>query len=350
MIFLSFLALLACPGLSQNSQVAKLALSTMFLISCREGQRISFETHHKLYFGWLGMAAISSITSYWPSIAIYGFHYRYEGLLTYIVVTCLAVYYWRNYDTLMVLYLASLIGCTAWLIAKFYLDDETLGWLLLPPLAISGLSAVMFGATYMISRKASLPFLLFGLVAGYRAFLLSAMVSFIIGELIRRDLKAYWKQTLVVIVAILAVLPFTPLLNKIKNTNFTLSGSRSQWIQQAWVAANHMPLQGYGLDSGSEILKTPKGKTAEKDVISDRVHNIIFDILLWSGWFGLGMVFMVFWYLCRATYQNLSNVNLACFMGVLCYALFNIVNPSGVPSLAAMLICLFGITNYEPKP
>lgn len=305
---------------------------------------MTYQLHHKLFFAFLCWTALCCFMSPWPALAVYGFHMRYEGLLTYVICLFLAIEYWKNFATVKGITLPLILLSVIYPFIHSY-TPEWAGWLLVPQVAIGAMCAVGFGILYPINRYLTLPIAIAGIWTGSRAFFVCMILTIAITECL--NFKQIWRlkwflAAFGLLVAL--VLPFTPLKQKLENTRFDFQGSRSQWIYQAIGISKALPLTGYGLDTGSEWLKPAKGRTAEhKDVIADRVHNIYFDVLIWTGWIGAFIaVIMISWTLLTA-FTNRTLENVACGLGIASYLAFSVFNPLGAPSLALFFICILGV-------
>ena len=300
--------------------------------------------HRKLFFAFLGWAALCCFMSPWPALAVYGCHLRYEGLLTYALCALFAWEYWRNFETVKAITLPLLILTASYPFFTHWIGLELCGWLIVPPVAIGAMCAVGFGIAYPLSRWVAVPILVCGLWTGSRAFLVSAVLVVLIVEGLKFERKAAFKWCLAVLAISIAVIPFTPLKAKILNTRVDFEGSRSQWIKQAISLSRSLPLTGYGLDTGTEWLKPAHGRTAEaKDVIADRTHNLFTDVLIWTGWTGLFLFVALLFSTGKAVIDHFDNENLACGLGCLAFVTFGLMNPLGCVALVLFFTCILGV-------
>jgi len=97
------------------------------------------------------------------------------------------------------------------------------------------------------------------------------------------------------------------------------------------------PFLGYGAESGEKVydLAFREEKINLEGLIIDRSHNLLLDILLWSGF--VGLTFFLFWFISKSI--NLIR-NKAWFN---CYALsgfifFSMFHPIGVVNWIVLLL------------
>ncbi len=127
------------------------------------------------------------------------------------------------------------------------------------------------------------------------------------------------------------------------------TGARAQWIMQADEWGQSLPLTGFGLDSLIGKLKRPVGPTAEDRNMedstfqADRTHNILYDILLQTGWIGLTLTLLCFGSALAVVKDNLTTHNIACMGGLVAYVVFSCMNPPGILAHVIAVTCLFGI-------
>lgn len=214
--------------------------------------------------------------------------------------------------------------------------------------------AVGFSICYYKGRNESLLGVFVALIiaiagfwTGSRSFLVCMIVSIVITEALKLRRGGVYKAFKVVLailaVVMASVVPFDALRIKLMNTRVSFEGSRAQWAKQAIEISSYSYPWGWGLDTGSELLKSPKGRTAEIDVISDRTHNIFCDVLLWSGSIGLLLFLSVLVFTAKRIWLFHSPNNIACGLGALSVIIFSCMNPFGIPALALFFMCILGV-------
>lgn len=340
----ALIALVATPGLTENSQPMKLLACVVACLCLSPEKAFKIFPHHWAVFGWLVWAAIGCILSPFPSLAIYGFHLRYEGLITFVLLVYLAFEWSKNMELGAIGWIGSALS-VAYLLLIPLLHDTELSWLMLPKVPMAGLLAVAFGVAYHQNRWLGLPIIACGMATGSRSFILCAGLAVACSECLKTE-NLHIKRIVVLaslLIVSVAILPFTPLAGKLKNTEFSGTGARAQWILQADTLSKSIYPWGLGLDTGSTWLKDPKAVYAEKGAISDKVHNVFYDILVCTGWVGLIIVFLGLGSCIYHAFYYPTIRNEAAAIGILCYMVFGVMNPTGIPATALMLICVFNL-------
>lgn len=357
LLFLAFIAINFFPALSSNSLPAKMTICCVLLLLIDLEGRKRMGTTAKLYMAWLIWAGIGSFLSNWSVMAVDGFYGRYEGFLTYIVVTIFAYLYWQTCETWLPLVLAiGVLGVMLPFLSSM-IPPNTFEWLASPPVAQSAMFAVATAILYSIHRSFVIV-TISGLVnAGMRSGVIAALAGCLAYELLTRswswNKKAAWR-TLAASVAVFAVLTLSmhhsKLWTKLKATSFDFTGSRSQWVVQVDdIARLYMPLTGFGLDTGSEILQPATGKTHHAGAIADRAHNVLSDMLLWTGWPGLACAILIFAYAVALTWTHRTFQNVTCMAGLTAFVVYGFINPLGIPALFLMGVCVFGFEDQTDE-
>lgn len=298
----------------------------------------------KLYLVWLAWTAIGCFLSPWPWLAIQGYHSRQEGLIAYITLTIFALLYWQCFEDFMPLFISlGILGISLPFLSTV-MEPTTFNWLCSPPVAQSALFAIGTAILYSMHRSFVI-LTICGLVnANMRSGLIGAIAGILVYEALTfkgRKKALGWLLTLFVGLAL--VLPFTKLGYKLSKTDFSFAGSRSQWALAALESAYSMPLTGWGLDVGSEILKPATGPTADKGAVADKTHNIIYDLLIFTGWPGLALALFIFVYSAFLTWETKNPINITCMSGLAAFAACGFINPLGLPGICLALVCLFGL-------
>ena len=333
---------------------------------------MKLDLHHKLFFTWLAWCGIGIFFSEYPLMAFQGFYpYRGEGLLTFLILTCFALSYWKVFDSLrplgwimagicLFLFIAFVVIVYFWegdygdrSYAKNFFDRA-----LLPDVAVASFAcqtgAIMAYIHPLLGLIAALPLVDAASRSGLIALFVSLTTFVILTKKTNLTIssKKLGKYCLVGIVVL--GLSFL-LVGKIVGMNQKLtsipkiqtmgSGARSQWILQGANLASRLPLTGFGLDTLSNYLQTPTGGQWKemRRYISDRTHNIMYDIILQTGWVGFTMLLLTLGYAVAICVHHPDRHNIACLCALIAWGIFAHANPHGMLGNSTALICLFGI-------
>lgn len=210
--------------------------------------------------------------------------------------------------------------------------------------AFTTFAALSFWMVHPVCVTLALPLL----VHSNRATVIALMVGFAVyhGFRIGKILKGTKLALTASGIAFLAMaIAFSPVGKKFMalDPDTFGQGARTQWLVQASDLTYNMPLTGYGIDSLSRHLKPATGPMSEKNAVADKCHNIIFDLILSTGWIGYTLALLTFGAALGVTWFYRSSTNIACFALVCAWITFNLMNPTGMMGHACMLIGLFGI-------
>lgn len=291
-----------------------------------------------IFLVWLGWALICSTLSPWPEMSLNGFLLRREGWFTFAVATCFALSL-KNH-----IHLIPFAGIIALALpwAQVLIDEKLVHEFMLMPVPQGALAAGLLCVSSVYHPSLGIIFAPMLLGSGQRSAFI-AVVAVLFWQLVF-GLGNRAKCMLWVIMGCLAVgLAVTPLGNKLVDTRFNFTGSRTQWLLQADTLAKALPLTGYGLDTGSKLLRPATGPTAHPRVLHDRTHNMLADILLFTGWPGLTMILLCLGACIATTIKFPTETNRAALSGVLAIGLVGMFNPIGIPAWFLMLACVFKI-------
>lgn len=349
-------------GVANNPQLNRLLVVCCFLLLVTKLHSFKMDVHHWLFLGWMFWAAIGTFFAENQAHAFYGFYpYRGDGLLTWLIIVTIAFAYWFTFKTLkplaftcILMIVAVSVGYCLLVIRshnvyaraffnRFFLPDTGLGSfacqaapvmaLFHPLLPVLGLAPILAAA----SRGAFIAWLLTwnGIALAFwdkkKAFRISVIlfVLFNIGifasPLILRALKIEPKFT--------------------DAHRVLWVGARPQWIAQAEFLTKRLPLTGFGLDNLQNELVAPTN-VEFKDLgrfIPDRTHNLIFDLILMTGWLGYALILLCFGWAIAVAVKYPTKHNLICLSAVVSYAIFSMFNPNGALGHAMAVISLFGI-------
>jgi hypothetical protein len=301
-----------------------------------------------LFVIWLTMTAVAGFWQphwYWH---LWGNYLRYEGTVTWVLLTLMALAYWRLanrttwLEVAVALILAIQTALILWFgrdIAKWYVGET--------PIAVAAFAAM--GAVLLYASHPAL-----ALLAAVPLWWgnTRASVAAIAAGLLVFHAVVHWRKPSrkVVLMALVILTCLTiPVATKLMSTNIRWTGPRTQWVLQGAAIASGLPLAGHGFDTQLDYLKNPKGSLSEsvarKDAVfkADRCHNIIFDIILQSGWLGYVLLLFTAGAAIYCTVKSPTGQNAALLAVMAAYAVFNMLNPSGIPSAGLALIALFGL-------
>lgn len=352
MILLAFIALCLCPFLLSNSMPIRFLLSGVFMLAGWPRIFTYLGRPARWFMAWLAWAVLGCFLCDHPLLAINGWHLRCEGAITYVLLTYFAWIYWsRFYDLKPITFV--LIGlCLVYPIAGALMPEDFFMRMCLPNVALGSLAALSVILAFNLRWELPILCLPALVQSGSRSALAAvlggvaiASTGWFISQFKGR--LTLIRGLLVVLAMAVASMCYAPLRHKVLSTHFDFSGSRSQWIRQVNVLAYTMPLTGYGLDTGSEYLKPATGPTVDQGKTPDRAHFLPADILLWTGWVGLILVFGVLVEAFVVTVSDPSAINIGCFSSLMGFVIFSCLNPAGVPSLALAILAIFGIKDRK---
>jgi hypothetical protein len=336
---------------------------------------MKLDFHHKLFFTFLAWCSIGVYCSDYPLMAFQGFYpYRGEGLITYLIITCLAVSYWKHFETIKPLAWFGIISCLV-LSIYFYLHvptwEDSLGTqnrtqvrfasLFLPDVALSAFACVAGILAMSIHPALSVISFFPILNAGSRSAVIGLLIAWVMCFLLTKSkssfklnlkLTRFQKNGMIAIVSILLIsLAFEKAyyfeqrienLPQIKNMG---RGARSQWLMQGSRLSQSLPLTGLGLDTLSNHLTPPEGKGYEglRKYIPDRTHNYPMDIILQTGWIGYTLLLLSLGYALGLAIKYPDRQNWVCLCALISFGLFGLLNPHGMLAECVALTSLFGI-------
>jgi hypothetical protein len=355
------------PGIAgcHNQQIMRLIFVTSILILVKRVNKVKFDVHHWLFFAWLLWAAIGSILSDYTAYSFYGFYpYRGDGLLTWMIITCVAFCYWMCFNTLRTLALTCLVLILALSVGYYFIVKRSLidihyshvffNAAFLPEVGIASFSSL--ASIVMLDIFPLLPII--ALIPIIECNTRSAFISWLAIIPIYCGIYCWKKYTFSLLhvvamaIVLLLIAPSAILFSGIeqkltKLPDFTKKelGARPQWLMQAYDLSQALPLTGLGFDTQQEYLDDPKGGGFDdlSRFIPDRVHNIAYDIILTTGWIGYTLLLLAFGYGLAITLKIPSKHNTICLCTLIAYGIFGCLNPHGLLGNALAITCLFGI-------
>lgn len=355
-VVLCFIAMFCFQGYTTNHQMNRLLMVCSLLLLVRFNYKLIIDLHHGLWFIFMAWVGIGIFYSDHPMLAFQGFYpYRCEGYLTFLVMTLLAVIYWKTFESIKPLCYTVGIICLALTVSQ-YMNITIYNYdrIFLPSVARSSTAAESGPLLMLIHPFLAILSVFPILASGNRSALVALFVGCIFYLWFRfkhhltKEERKFIPPLLPVMVGIifLCLLPLAhEKLTKIPNLLHLGTGARSSWILQGSNLSHALPITGFGLDTLGEYLKPPQGAGYEdlSRFICDRTHFIPYDIILMTGWIGYTIVLLAFGYALAITLKWPEAENLACFGVVLTWAVFNCANPSGLLSNSIALTALFGI-------
>ncbi len=370
-----FLVLMFAPGIGgcENQQINRLAIVLCLLLFCRKIHDFKTEAHHWLFFAWLLWAALGTIFSDYQAMSFYGFYpYRGDGLLTYLIITCMAVLYWMNFKTLkplagmFIIAFVIAIGAYFYFVTRWYKNfpeqgaaSMFFGRFFLPEVGIGSFACQASIITAILNPLFAFLGLIVLIEAKSRIGLIAWAITLSLASLYRYR-KYLTKKRFLGIICLLGTLflLFECVKGKLPiSTKFTYRpdvmklgmGARSQWLLQGSNLSRSMPLTGFGLDTLSEYLHEPRGKelVGYSELYSDRTHNIAMDSILQTGWIGFTLILLTLGGAIGITWFYPTRQNVVC-LGVLgAFLIYGMANPHGIVGNLTALTCLFGIRRTE---
>jgi O-antigen ligase len=362
---LALVVLFLFPAFTISGQIARSIAVAMCLLCCHPKVEKKLSEPALLLFTWFIWAFFCSYMSDHFQLALFGFHKRFEGLITWILAISFGWLFWRT-SSLESLYKAclSILGL-CFLVMVF--KPDVYKSLIYGHITIAAFVTIIC-CMLMAKNPAYLAILIpFIFLMQIRSMLLGLGLALIAyGILNRKQIKhlfgSYWTPWLVLIVVLpLILIAAIPKLSTISFSSLG-KGARTQFAAQAIQAIAQRPFMGYGIDTLSKVLKPAKTDSEEYTETDrgdgvmirtiyevDRTHNFFLDILLQTGFIGLSIWLFILTRITYRTFKNPSTTNQACFYGVAAVIGFAMTNPFGVPAMFLMCLCVLGIEKEEIK-
>jgi len=319
--------------------------------------------HHRLFIVWLGWAFVCGLLSQHVEMAIYGYAWRMEGWLTWLILARLAWMYWEQMRDLRFITFMAVLGLGIVAAASLDWVAKWHNWFRdfsEPRIALGGFIGMAGVLLWIRNRFLVLLTIPFLFMADSRSCVLGMIAGILVWEISEaiRKKKTDTGEALSWLIVICGVIVLLcPLAFKFTRIDpATLgTGARAQWALQAqWLIKQH-PIKGYGLDTLATVLWPPSGRGHELahqggklvDAICDKTHNIILDILLMTGWPGLILCLLTFGSALGTAWLFPTASNRACISGMIAWIVMGLVNPQGIPAHFLMLVCLIGINEQK---
>ena len=360
---LSLLVLFLFPAFTLSGQIARSIAIAMCLLCAHPKVTKKLAEPGILLFTWFAWAVLCSYQSDNFQLALFGYHKRFEGLVTWILAISFGWLFWRT-STLDRLFLTCKAILAICLLVMIFRPDiyKSLIFGHITIAAFASIVSCMLMAKHPAYIALALPFIYLTM---NRSMILALSLGSITYVVINRKyiselfMMKWYPWVFMVIVLALAIFGAYPKLKKIDSSSLG-TGFRSQMVIQSIHAFTQRPLTGYGIDTLSKVLHQRNDVNAEHnwndmgnghfvrnyfDV--DRSHNIFLDILLQTGIIGLIISLFI---LTRMTYRTFCyplEINQACLYGVSAVIGFGLMNPFGIPAMFLMCLCILGIEKEE---
>lgn len=301
------------------------------------------ELPQKLFMLWIIWAFWGCVSSVHPIPAFVGNIVRGEGWLLWLVAARLAWFYWATQDGFDFMTACSMAFMFIMVMLYFLVGHNPIADM--PLAAFSAIAAVLLWTVRPDLSTLAIPTLL---IANNRTAILAAVSGIVVYEIFSRSPLISLMRTSVALGALILIIPFTPLAHKFSALDpgtFGL-GARASFLQQAWEISKINPARGVGLDVISAYLKEPVMLQSPKGV-PDRVHNIMYEIILQTGWVGYFLSLLCFGAAIGYAVKYPSNQNSACLAILTSWVVFSFINPPGSAPHVFALMAIFGFQKYE---
>lgn len=353
---LATFALFFCTGLDNQSLINKITGCCLFLVMIAPKYKNQLQLPQILLLVWLLWSGLGCFLSDDSIMAIQGQKWRVEGLVTWIVLFGFGYFYWTVFRTIYPLaailfsFILIVLGLKA-----VGIRPEFFNWYVMPTMALA--SIMSMATTLFFACNPLLVIFPMSILCtlGNRSGFIAPFIGCLSLILLSPSLKTRFAMRFSI--AGLSILILTAILSPTARSRFSSiqfdtlgTGSRSQWIMQADELAKSLPLTGFGLDTLSLHLKDSVGSTMEAYALADRVHNILLDILLQTGYIGLTI-----WLLCigacvGVTLKEGGIQNRICLSLIITWIAFGFLNPQGIYYHAILCVAIFGIKQCKPLP
>jgi O-antigen ligase len=365
MTSLSLIVLFLFPAFTISGQIARSIAIAMCLLCCHPKVSKKLAEPGLLLITWFLWAFFCSYQSEYFQLALFGFHKRFEGLITWILALSFGWLFWRssNLKSLFITCGGILALCFLAMVFK----PDIYKSLIFGHITIAAFASIV--SCMLISRNIlwiglAIPFVFLTQIRSMLLALAFASLAYLLVN--RKRIKDLFGNSWTPWIVTVIILPLTliaayPKLSTISYHSIG-KGARTQFAEQAIHAIVFKPLTGYGIDTQSKILKPAvtdseeyhehdrgDGVMIRKIFDVDRCHNFFLDILLQTGFIGLALWLFI---LTRIVYRTLSypsEINQACLYGTFSAIGFGFTNPMGIPAMFLLCLCVLGIERDEIK-
>lgn len=350
---LAFVSFFLCWVIVPYALYVKLLTCAAFLILMKDKYMVKLERIHLLLILFLAWIALGSFLSEYPTQSFLGFHLRGEGLITYVVMFALAWFYWLTFKTYHAM--TGLCALILFITITLFmlLTDENFQLAAFTPVAIGSICAVFAVLLWSIEPLMVLCIMPFIAFSGCRSAFLAVLCSICLFVGLKLGFKKLLPYACGLMVVLGLIACFSPIRTKLASMDIGKMGfgARTGWILQADKLNEALPLQGFGIDTLHHYLKpvgdSNKAARSSDRSICDRSHNIMFDIILQTGWIGF-YIFLLIASLCIwTTLNNRSVQNILCLSVLFGWFIFGLLNPQGVYSTFLAFWSVFGIREND---
>lgn len=346
---LILLAMVFAPGLSLNSVHNKLFAVALLLLAYNKPLRLRPLTALQwMLVAMLGWMALVTALSAYPAQSFNGFWMRHEGWLTWASLVLFAIAYCKitdpEFHRICLFITAGVMLAMAVLLPPNQITSEVLFGSRVSMSAVAAMVGVAIwsfepGLILLVMPTLILCDTRCGIIALTCGILAYHAPTMRLKGCFRPQEWSVRKKAVSVILVIIAVssVILTPLAGKFCKFNVPLTGARANYVLQADKLAKNLPLTGFGVDTLSHYLVAPEAKNGH---VLDRTHNVLFDIVLQTGWLGYLLSLCI---LGVAVHRVLADptVHRRLALGmVVAWIAFNLFNPSGISSHWLMLVAL----------
>jgi hypothetical protein len=306
-----------------------------------------------LFLVWMAWAALGCFTSDWPLISIEGLWMRCEGLLTWVILLSLGYFYWTVFETIYPLALILFGFCMVTMPIMAIMFHPKFQTYILTDMAMSSIMSMTIALFFACNPVlVVIPMIMMYHLGNRTAFFAPIIGCISLCAMCPSTFVKRWRVFALALGIIIVGILLSPARERLMKVNlFELGGGcRGQWIVRAGELSKALPLTGFGLDTQSRYLGKANAVTMEPDAVSDRVHNIILDILLQTGWTGLTI-----WLLCLGACVGYTVIyggiqNRICLALIVTWFTFGLINPQGIFAHAILCIAIMGIRRpWEPS-
>jgi O-antigen ligase len=359
MINISLLVLFFFPAFTISGQIARSIAIAMCLLCAHPTIARRLAEPGILLITWFIWAIFCSYQSEYFQLALFGYHKRFEGIITWILALSFGWLFWRTSSLKsLFLYCKIILGiCFAVMVFK----PEIYKSLIYGHITIAAFASII--SCMLISRNIAwiglaIPFVYLTQV---RSMLLAiGLASLAYLALNRHKIKDLFGNNWTPWVVTVIILPLTLIAAYPKLSSMNLrslgTGARSQFAWQSIEAITLKPFTGYGIDTQSKILKPAivgseeyhehdrgDGVMIKRIFDVDRAHNFFLDILLQTGFIGLILWLFILTRIVYRTFSYPSEINTACMYGACGAISYGLTNPCGIPCLFMLCLCVLGI-------
>jgi hypothetical protein len=343
-VWIAFLPLINRGGFYEEPKVLTFLvasfLAVIYLLIFQKKGLGEMTKADKIYFFWIGILGLASLSGPHPQDSILGGSYRHQGVLFFIGLGVLGKIV-RGMSGKWQIVLSRLITLGALLqgilIIYQYLSgglyfDRPLGSLGEPNAIAGYLILATYFASFVVPKKALLYIFLIALMTKSRIGILinTLVISVLQWE---PNKKLHYLYIALIILLGIFILPFER-----RYDSFT--EDRAKYIKYGFEEYLKKPLIGYGAETGEYVYANYyfKRNIDLRPLVIDRSHNLILDILMWSG--ALGLILFIYWTV--EVFRSLDTTKRLVFLGFFVYSMLQ-------PLSVVHWVYFAVLINFSPK-